>query len=133
MSFGPDKLEFGHQPGLINKYWSIVLIIGNKTLKSLDFESIPGFRFLSRPEKIILTSFKAHVLNKNEEKLAKLYQTVSRATLIEVYKKYKYDYELFGFDFNKVLKLAGYHTLTKHEETLEPGFYKTKNFEGYSS
>ena len=39
MSFGPDKLEFGHQPGLINKYWSIVLIIGNKTLKSLDFES----------------------------------------------------------------------------------------------
>ena len=65
--------------------------------------------------------------------MAKLYQTVSRATLIEVYKKYKYDYELFGFDFNKVLKLAGYHTLTKYEETLEPGFYKTKNFEGYSS
>ena len=60
--------------------------------------------------------------------MAKLYQTVSRATLIEVYKKYKYDYELFGFDFNKVLKLAGYHTLTKYEETMEPGFYKTKNY-----
>ena len=90
---------------------------------------MPDFRFLGRPEKIILTSFKAHALNKNKEKLAKLYQTVTRATLIEVYKKYKYDYELFGFDFNKVLKLAGYHTLTKYEETLEPGFYKTKTYE----
>jgi len=68
----------------------------------------------------------AHVLNKNKEKLAKLYQTVPRATLIEVYKKYKYDYELFGFDFNNVLKLAGYHTLTKNEETMEPEFYKTQ-------
>ena len=79
-------------------------------------------------EKIISTSFKAHVLNKNKEKLAKLYQTVPRATLIEVYKKYKYDYELFGFDFNNVLKLAGYHTLTKNEKKMEPGFYETKNF-----
>ena len=88
---------------------------------------MPGFRFLNRPGKVILTSFKAHVLNKKEEKLAKLYQTVTRAKLIEVYKKYKYDYELFGFDFNKVLKLAGYTTLTKNEETMEPGFYKTQN------
>ena len=86
------------------------------------------FRFLGRPGKMILTSFKAHALNKKEEKLAKLYQTVPRATLIEVYKKYKYDYELFGFDFNNVLKLAGYHTLTKNEKTMEPGFYETKNF-----
>ena len=86
---------------------------------------MPGFRFLVRPEEIILTSFKAQ---EKEVKLAKLYQTVPRATLIEVYKKYKYDYELFGYDFNKVLKLAGYHTLTKNEETMEPGFYKTKNY-----
>ena len=90
-----------------------------------------GFKFLVRPGTWILTSFKVHALNKNEEKLAKLYQIVPRAILIEVYKKYKYDYELFGFDFNKVLKLAGYHTLTKYEETLEPGFYKTKNYEGF--
>ena len=60
--------------------------------------------------------------------MAKLYQTVPRATLIEVYKKYKDDYELFGFDFNNVLKLAGYHNLTKNEETMEPRFYKTKNY-----
>ena len=93
-----------------------------------NFESRTDFRFLGRPGKIILTSFKAPALNKNEEKLAKLYQTVPRATLIEVYKKYKYDYELFGFDFNNVLKLAGYHTLNKNEETMEPGFYKTKNY-----
>ena len=89
---------------------------------------MPGFRFLGRPEKIILTSFKAHALNENKAKLAKLYQTVTRATLIEVYKKYKYDYELFGFDFNNVLKLAGYHTLTKDEKTMAPGFYETKNY-----
>ena len=97
-------------------------------LKSLDFEFMPGFKFLGGPEEIILTSFKAQQLKKNEEKLSKLYQTVPRATLIEVYKKYKYDYELFGYDFNKVLKLAGYHTLTKIEETMGPGFYKTKNY-----
>ena len=87
-----------------------------------------GFKFLVRPGTWILTSFKVHALNKNEEKLAKLYQTVPKAILIEVYKKYKYDYELFGFDFNNVLKLAGYHTLTKNEKTMEPGFYETKNF-----
>ena len=104
-----------------------------KTLKSLDFESMPVFRFLCRPGIIILTYFKAHALNTNKEKLAKLYQTVTRATLIEVYKKYKYDYELFGFDFNKVLKLAGYSTLTKNEETMKPGFYETKNYEAISS
>ena len=85
-----------------------------------------GFKFLVRPGTWILTSFKVvHALNKNEEKLAKLYQIVPRAILIEVYKRYKYDYELFGFDFNNVLKLAGYHNLTKNEETMEPGFYKT--------
>ena len=84
-----------------------------------------GFKFLVRPGTWILTSFKVHALNKNEEKLAKLYQTVPRATLIDVYKKYKYDYELFGFDFNNVLKLAGYHSLTKNEETMEPEFYQT--------
>ena len=84
-----------------------------------------GFKFLVRPGTWILTSFKVHALNKNEEKLAKLYQTVPRATLIDVYKKYKYDYELFGFDFNNVLKLAGYHSLTKNEETMEPVFYQT--------
>ena len=88
---------------------------------------------MGRPGKIILTSFKAHALNKNEEKLAKLYQTVPRPILIDVYKKYKYDYELFGFDFNKVLNLAGYSTLTKNEETMKPGFYKTKNYEAISS
>ena len=98
----------------------------SKTLKSLDLESKPGFRFLGRPGKIILTSFKAHALNEKEEKLAKLYQTVPRPILIDVYKRYKYDYELFGFDFNNVLKLAGYHTLTKNEEKMEPGFYNTK-------
>ena len=92
-----------------------------------------GFRFMGRPGKIILTSFKAHALNENEEKLAKLYQTVPRPILIDVYKKYKYDYELFGFDFNKVLKLAGYSTLTKNEETMKPGFYETKNYEAISS
>ena len=61
--------------------------------------------------------------NEKDKQLAKLYSTVPRSTLIAVYKKYKFDYELFGFDFNKVLKLAGYKKLTKEEEAITPWFY----------
>ena len=61
--------------------------------------------------------------NEKEKKLADLYRTVPRSTLIEVYRKYKFDFELFGFDFNQVLKLAGYQKLTEKEEAIEPWFY----------
>ena len=60
--------------------------------------------------------------NEKEKQLAKLYRTVPRSTLISVYRKYKLDYELFGYDFNTVLKLAGYQKLTKKEEAIEPLF-----------
>ena len=58
-----------------------------------------------------------------ENKLRKLYRTVKRSTLIAVFAKYKMDYELFGFDFNYVLKLAGYAPLTEQEASIEPKFY----------
>ena len=61
--------------------------------------------------------------NTKEMELARIYSTVPRDTLIAVYKKYKFDYELFGFDFNYVLQLAGYTNLTKQEELIEPLFY----------
>ena len=61
--------------------------------------------------------------NAKEMELAKIYRTVSRERLIAVYKKYKFDYELFGFDFNYVLQLAGYTNLTKEEESIKPLFY----------
>ena len=61
--------------------------------------------------------------NDKDKHLAELYSTVSRSTLIGVYEKYKVDYELFGFDFNKVLQLAGYEKLTKIEEAIEPLLY----------
>ena len=50
-----------------------------------------------------------------EKVLSKLYSTVPRSTLIQVYEKYKFDYELFGFNFNYVLKIAGYQNLSKSE------------------
>ena len=58
-----------------------------------------------------------------EKLLSKLYSTVPRSTLIQVYKKYKFDYELFGFNFNYVLKIAGYQNLSKSEESIKPWFY----------
>ena len=62
--------------------------------------------------------------NEKEKKLAKLYHSLPRSTLIAVYKKYKFDYELFGYDFNDVLKLAGYQQLSPKEEEIAPWFYK---------
>ena len=55
--------------------------------------------------------------------LGKLYSTARRSTLIQVYQKYKFDYEVFGYDFNDVLKLAGYQLLTDYEKSLQPTFY----------
>ena len=67
---------------------------------------------------------KSAVSFKEKEKLlSKLYSTVPRSTLIQVYKKYKFDYELFGFNFNYVLKIAGYQNLSKSEESIKPWFY----------
>ena len=42
-----------------------------------------------------MSEYKAKV-----KKLAKLYRSVPRSTLIAVYRKYKFDYELFGYDFD---------------------------------
>ena len=61
--------------------------------------------------------------NEKEKKLAEMYRNVPRSTLIAVYRKYKFDYELFGYDFNQVLKLAGYQKLSKEEEAIHPWFY----------
>ena len=62
--------------------------------------------------------------NAKEKKLAKLYRSVPRSALIAVYRKYKFDYELFGYDFDNVLKLAGYQILSKEEREIKPWFYK---------
>ena len=66
-----------------------------------------------------MSEYKAKV-----KKLAKLYRSVPRSTLIAVYRKYKFDYELFGYDFDEVLKLAGYQILSKEEREIKPCFYK---------
>ena len=52
-----------------------------------------------------------------EDTLAELYSTIPRSTLIEVYKKYWFDYEMFGYDFNQVLELGGYKSLTELEKS----------------
>ena len=55
--------------------------------------------------------------NNKEDTLAELYSTVPRSTFIKVYKKYWFDYEMFGYDFNQVLQLAGYKCLTELEKS----------------
>ena len=55
--------------------------------------------------------------NNKEDTLAELYSTVPRSTFIEVYKKYWFDYEMFGYDFNQVLQLADYKGLTELEKS----------------
>ena len=64
---------------------------------------------------LILRSMGAN--DKKEDTLAELYSTIPRSTLIEVYKKYWFDYEMFGYDFNQVLQLAGYKSLTEFEKS----------------
>ena len=58
--------------------------------------------------------------------LASLYKSVQRSTLVQVYQKYKFDYEMFGYDFNNVLKLGGHEPLTSSEEYMPMVFSGTQ-------
>ena len=62
--------------------------------------------------------------DKKEDTLAKLYNSVSRSTLVKVYQMYKFDYRMFGYDFNHVLKLGGHKPLTRLEESQPIEFLK---------
>ena len=62
--------------------------------------------------------------NKSKKIIKKLYSSVPRSTLLRLYRKLKFDYQLFGYDFNDVLTLAGYHNLTSAEESLSPLFHR---------
>jgi len=48
---------------------------------------------------------------KHLTKMKSFYSKVPRSTLIRVYEVYKLDFELFDYDFNQVLMLAGYEPL----------------------
>ena len=53
----------------------------------------------------------SHDQDREEKHLAKMksfYSKVPRPTLMRVYQAYKLDFELFDYDFNQVLILAGY-------------------------
>ena len=45
---------------------------------------------------------------KHVARMKSFYSKVPRETLLRVYQAYKLDYELFDYDFNQVLELAGY-------------------------
>ena len=67
-----------------------------------------------------------YIKSKDAEKeklLKKEYSQLSRSTLIELYRKYKIDYDMFGFDFDNVLKLAGYTKLTETEKNMKPKYF----------
>ena len=68
-------------------------------------------------------------MEKSEEKdntLAALYKSVQRSTLVQVYQKYKFEYEMFGYNFNNVLKLGGHEPLTTSEEYMPMVFSGTQ-------
>ena len=65
----------------------------------------------------------ASIHEQKEKILAKVYSKLSRPTLIELYQKYKIDYDLFGFDFDKILKLAHHAILTPDERNLKPKYF----------
>ena len=45
---------------------------------------------------------------KHLARMKSFYSKVPRDTLLRIYQAYKLDYELFDYDFNQVLLLAGY-------------------------
>ena len=47
------------------------------------------------------------------KKMKSFYSKVPRETLMRIYNAYKLDFELFDYDFNQVLLLAGYDPLPK--------------------
>ena len=52
--------------------------------------------------------------DQEEKHLAKMksfYSKVPRSTLLRVYDAYKLDFQLFDYDFNEVLSLAGYEPI----------------------
>jgi len=57
-----------------------------------------------------LTNEKDHE-EKHLIKMKSFYSKVPRSTLLRVYEAYKLDFELFDYDFNQVLVLAGYEPL----------------------
>ena len=48
----------------------------------------------------------------HKQKMRSFYKSVPRDLLVRVHEAYKLDFELFGYDFNEVLTLAGYEPLT---------------------
>ena len=54
--------------------------------------------------------------------MSSFYSKVPRDTLIRVYEAYKLDFELFDYDFNQVLELAGYEPIPKLWYGVPPQF-----------
>ena len=56
----------------------------------------------------VLSDDKDQEKEKHLAKMKSFYSKVPRKTLLRVYEAYKLDFELFDYDFNEVLTLAGY-------------------------
>ncbi len=56
----------------------------------------------------------------DRQKLVKLFQDVPRDLLVRIYKKYQPDFELFDYDFDKILTMAGYEPLSATERIIKP-------------
>ena len=63
---------------------------------------------------------RSEATRKDQQKMAKLFQDVPRDLLVRIYQKYQPDFELFDYDFDKILAMAGYEPLSASEREIKP-------------
>jgi hypothetical protein len=53
------------------------------------------------------------------EKLSKILSTLPRSLLVDIYHEYQPDFELFDYNFDDTLSLAGYEPLSDNEKIFK--------------
>ena len=63
---------------------------------------------------------RSEAVRKDRKKLVRLVKKVPRNLFVRIYHKYQADYELFQYDFDEILNMAGHKPLTLIEREIKP-------------
>ena len=63
---------------------------------------------------------RSEAVRRDRKKLVRIFKKVPRNLFVRIYRKYQPDYELFGYDFNEILVMAGHEPLTNVEREIKP-------------